>query len=167
MPALGYIFTGWSGDIEGQGNPLTVVMDGNKSFGATFVKDTADTDGDDFSNYDELIVYQTDPADANSYPTHRVTILGDWHGRGVVGGERINYKKGTTATLSASANEGYVFDGWFGSVTGTESSVSILMDSDKTVGVGFSPDERDTDNDNGNYDEGWFVYRPRRFRKLS
>ena len=67
-PNLGYLFTAWTGASTGTDNPLTLTMDGNKSSGATFTKDTADTDGDGFSNYDELIVHETDPANANSYP---------------------------------------------------------------------------------------------------
>ena len=43
-------------------------MDRNKTIGDVFTKDTADTDGDWFSNYDELVIHETDPADANSYP---------------------------------------------------------------------------------------------------
>ena len=43
-------------------------MDDNKNFG-NLCKDTADTDEDGFSNYDELIVHKTDPADSNDYPT--------------------------------------------------------------------------------------------------
>ncbi len=67
-PNLGYAFTAWTGASSGTNNPLTLTMDGNKTIGATFAKDTADTDGDGFSNYDELVTHKTDPTDANSYP---------------------------------------------------------------------------------------------------
>ena len=67
-PNLGYVFTAWTGANTGSSNPLNLTMDGNKTIGATFTKDTADTDGDGFSNYDELVIHETDPADANSYP---------------------------------------------------------------------------------------------------
>ena len=48
------------GDASGADNPLTLTMDGNKTVVASFIKDTADTDEDGFSNYDELIVHKTD-----------------------------------------------------------------------------------------------------------
>ena len=67
-PNLGYLFTAWTGASNGTDNPLTLTMDGNKTIGATFTKDTDDTDSDGFSNYDELVIHETDPADANSYP---------------------------------------------------------------------------------------------------
>ena len=49
-PDLGYLFSAWTGDASGSDNPLTITMDGNKTIGTTFTKDTADTEGDGFSN---------------------------------------------------------------------------------------------------------------------
>ena len=147
VPALGYVFTGWSADLEGQTNPLSLEVDSDKTIGATFARDTADTDGDDFSNYDELIVYQTDPADADSYPTHRITIIGEFDGKGSIEGDAQIYKKGTTATLTATPLEAYVFSGWSGPIQSQESSINLVMDSDKEVGVAFSEDPRDPDGD--------------------
>ena len=40
-PNPGYLFIGWTGDASGTENPLTILMDGDKSIGATFVRDTA------------------------------------------------------------------------------------------------------------------------------
>jgi regulation of enolase protein 1 (concanavalin A-like superfamily) len=37
VPDTGYSFNGWSGDLSGQDNPITVVMNYNKSVTATFV----------------------------------------------------------------------------------------------------------------------------------
>ena len=37
IPAVGYLFTGWTGDASGTANPLSVVMDGDKTIGAIFV----------------------------------------------------------------------------------------------------------------------------------
>ena len=35
-PAVGYTFTGWSGDLTGTTNPITITMDANKTVTATF-----------------------------------------------------------------------------------------------------------------------------------
>ena len=60
-PDPGYLFGGWTGDATGAANPLSFVMDTNKSIAATFVEDTRDPDGDGLTNYQELAVYHTDP----------------------------------------------------------------------------------------------------------
>ena len=41
VPATGYLFTAWTGASTGTDNPLTLTMDGNKTIGAIFTKDTA------------------------------------------------------------------------------------------------------------------------------
>jgi hypothetical protein len=68
VPNLGYAFMGWTGDASGTSNPLILTMDADKSVGATFAPDTDDTDGDGTSNYDELVVYGSDPNSAASTP---------------------------------------------------------------------------------------------------
>jgi uncharacterized repeat protein (TIGR02543 family) len=65
-PNLGYRFTGWTGDASGTTNPLTITMDADKTVGATFEKDLSDTDSDGLTAYDELVVYATNPALADT-----------------------------------------------------------------------------------------------------
>ena len=65
-PSAGYVFVGWNGDASGNTNPLTVTMDANKSIGATFTIDTRDPDGDGLSNYQELVVLNTNPNNPDS-----------------------------------------------------------------------------------------------------
>ena len=38
VPAEGYRFAGWSGDLSGLTNPATVAMNGDKSVAASFVR---------------------------------------------------------------------------------------------------------------------------------
>lgn len=61
-PDPGYLFTGWTGDASGLTNPLSVLMDSNKTIGAPFEPDINDDDGDDLTNYQELAVYGTNPS---------------------------------------------------------------------------------------------------------
>lgn len=73
------------------------------------------------------------------------------HGTVTGGG---NYLHGTTATLTATGNPGYVFSTWTGDVTGTANPLAVLMDSDKIITANFVPDPNDTDHDGlTNYQE--------------
>lgn len=60
-PSSGYLFTGWSGDASGTNNPLSVLMNGDKTIGATFSPDPNDTEDDGLTNYQEIVLYGTDP----------------------------------------------------------------------------------------------------------
>ena len=60
-PSSGYIFGSWSADASGSSNPLTIIMDSDKTVGTTFVMDTRDPDSDGLTNYQEIIVHLTDP----------------------------------------------------------------------------------------------------------
>jgi uncharacterized repeat protein (TIGR02543 family) len=57
----GYVFDGWTGDLTGSANPQTLLMNSNKTVGATFIHDTQDSDGDGLSNYDEAVIHGTNP----------------------------------------------------------------------------------------------------------
>ncbi len=107
-PSTGYVFTGWTGDAGGTANPLSILMDANKTIGATFSRQ-----------------YTLTPS-----PSANGTIAGI-----ATGGE---YLAGTTATLTATPSTGYVFAGWTGYASGTANPLSVLIDSDKTIGATFS-----------------------------
>ncbi len=65
-PGPGYVFGGWSGDATGTDNPLSVLMDADKTIFASFVPDTSDIDGDGLSAHDEIVIYGTNPARADT-----------------------------------------------------------------------------------------------------
>ncbi|HDO19705.1 MAG TPA: carboxypeptidase regulatory-like domain-containing protein, partial [Thermoplasmatales archaeon] len=48
-----------------------------------------------------------------------------------------SYEEGTEVTLTAIANEGYIFDHWSEDLSGDENPVTITMNSDKTIVAHF------------------------------
>ena len=126
-------------------------MDSANTIGATFTKDTADTDGDGFSNYDELVTHSTDPADNASYPTRTLTASSTTNGKI---SSTATHKLGATTTVTATADTGYLFTAWTGANTGSTNPLTLTMDDNKTIGATFSKDTRDTDSDGlTNYQE--------------
>jgi hypothetical protein len=60
-PQPGYLFGSWTGDAFGSSNPSTLLMNSDKTVGATFVEDARDSDGDGITNYQEIVLHLTDP----------------------------------------------------------------------------------------------------------
>lgn len=105
--APGYEFDQWSGDASGSSPTITVTMDSNKSVTAHFK-----------AQY--TLSTSVSPS-----------------GSGTVSPASGTYDAGTEVTLSATPAKGYVFDHWGGDATGTLSSVSITMSSEKSVTAYF------------------------------
>jgi hypothetical protein len=62
----GYLFRGWTGEFTGQPAVFTHTLTTAITATAVFSPDTADSDGDGLSNFDEIVIYQTDPQNADS-----------------------------------------------------------------------------------------------------
>jgi len=105
VPATGFVFSGWTGAASGTDNPLTVLMDGNKTVGATF--------------------------------TAQYTVTLDSTTNGSISGVTNPYLSGSTATLTATPADGYVFNGWTGDASGTTNPLPVTMDGNKTIGANF------------------------------
>jgi len=172
-PDLGYLFIGWTGDASGADNPLSVAMTTSQSVGATFAVDQRDPDGDGLTNYEELLVYGTDPdnpdtdgdgssdgqeksegsdpTEATSFPTRLLTISPSSNGTITGAG---SYQLGTAAVIEASPTPGYLFSGWIGDAAGSNNPLTIAMTESQSVGAIFSEDEADPDEDGlTNYEE--------------
>ncbi|MCD6117076.1 T9SS type A sorting domain-containing protein, partial [bacterium] len=48
------------------------------------------------------------------------------------------YDEGTTASVDVTVNDGYIWDGWSGDLTGTTKPTTITMDAPKSVTANFS-----------------------------
>jgi len=107
-PNSGYVFTGWSGDLTGTTNPATLVMNSNKSVTANFA----------------AVTYTLTISATNGSVTKTPN--------------QTSYTSGTTVTLQATPNSGYVFTGWSGDLTGTTNPATITMNSNKSVTANFT-----------------------------
>jgi len=68
-----------------------------------------------------------------------------------------NYPIGTKVTVTATADAGYLFDSWSGSVAGSEEQITITLDQDKTISATFIQDQADSDSDGlNNYEEATY-----------
>jgi hypothetical protein len=106
-PDLDATFTGWSGDLSGTTNPETVVLDAAKSVSAGFA-----------TLYD-------------------VSVAASGPGEVILDPPGGSYPEGTVVTVEAAPEEGAVFEGFDGSLTGTDSPQVLMVDSDETVIASF------------------------------
>jgi hypothetical protein len=126
-PDSGSVFGGWSGDVIGSCSTIIITMNSNKSVTSTF----------------------------NALYT--LTVIKSGIGAGTVTsspavidcGSTCSYQfiSGTNITLTATPDSGSAFGGWSGDATGTNSTVTITMDSNKSVTAIF----------NVNNEDGYFV----------
>jgi len=124
-PQPGYLFSSWIGDASGSNNPTTVLMNSDKTVGATFAQDTNDSDSDGLTNYQERVVYLTDASKA------------DTDGDGVNDGQEVT---DTTHPLLTDSDGDGLTDGEEKTLT----TNPLLADSDND---GISDFSEDPDND--------------------
>ncbi len=108
-PAVGYSFTAWSGDTTGTVNPFTKIMNGNKSYTATFT--------------------------INSYT---LTIVIDGNGAVVKVPDQPTYTHGSTVQITANPAAAHTFMGWSGDATGLTNPLNVVMNRNKTITATFS-----------------------------
>jgi NOL1/NOP2/fmu family ribosome biogenesis protein len=117
-PAAGSVFMGWGGACVGQGNPCTVVLNGDATASADFAL------------------------------VHRLDVSRTGAGGGAVastpagidcGGDCTEtYLAGTSVTLTAAAAADSVFTGWGGACVGQGNPCTIALSSDFTVSADFA-----------------------------
>ncbi len=114
-PAVGYIFSGWTGSgVADSGDPTTtVLMDGDKTVTATFTPQTYDL-------------------------TMAVAAGGGGATTPAVGGP-YNYGASAVVDVVATPDPGYAFDSWTGDVADPgDPTTTVTMDADKTVTATFA-----------------------------
>lgn len=107
----GYTFDRWSGSASGTSPALSVTMDSDKNIIAHFKP-----------LYHRLTV-QANPTEGGSVsPAAGTTYV-------IIADSKIS--------ATATPAEGYVFTHWSGDASGTENTIVITMDSDKTITANF------------------------------
>ncbi len=115
VPAAGWQFDNWSGDLTGSTNPDTITTDSDKSVTANFSQ----------------IMHTLDLTGVGS---GSVTVDGTpralpWSG---------SFAWGTVVTLEAVPVPGWLFTSWSGDLAGSTNPDTITTDSDKAVTANFS-----------------------------
>jgi len=110
-PNAGYGFKNWSGDASGSNPTVQITMDADKSVTANFVP-----------------VY-----------TLAVTISPSGKGTVAKNPDLAEYLEGTSVTLYATAISGYRFKNWSGDASGTNPTVQVTMNANKSVTANFEP----------------------------
>jgi len=110
-PAGGYTFDHWSGSASGTTSTITITMDSDKSLTANF-----------------QAIAQTYTLTTNVSPS----------GAGSVSPSYGEYESDAEVTLTATPASGYVFDYWDGATSGSSSTVTITMNSNKVVTAHFT-----------------------------
>jgi uncharacterized repeat protein (TIGR02543 family) len=110
VPASGYRFDNWSGDLSGSNtNPTTIVMSCSKNITANF-----------------------------SQIMHTLTMQVSNSGSTTPEAGTYSYSEGTAVNITATPDSGWQFGGWTGDVTESSSSKTIvIINSAKTVTANF------------------------------
>ena len=109
VPAPGYRFVGWSGDVTSKDNPLVLVMDCSKVVRAIF----------------SLIRY-----------TLTLEVEGGGRTEPLAGPH--DYSQGSTVDIVAIPDKGWLFERWKGNVADPASaSTTVKLDSDRVVTAVF------------------------------
>ena len=114
QPRDGYDFIGWSGDLSGSENPVTIEMDSAKNVTANF------------SNIMHPLTIQVTIQVNGSGSTNPTTGT-------------YSYGKETEIDIIATPDSGWQFNSWSGGAADpTSPETTILIDSDKSITANFS-----------------------------
>ena len=107
-PSFGWRFVRWTGDISSAQSSVELTMDSNKEVTALFAEES------------EGMTFELD-----------LNIEGD--GSVTIDPELEEYEEGTMVELTASPSAGWQFVEWKGDISSAQTSVELIMNSDKEV----------------------------------
>lgn len=127
VPSTGYQFQTWSGDVDAN-------VAGNASI--SVVMDRARTITVHFTSWEEPYTITVAASTCLSDPT-RINVS-----FGIFTCRAYPTSTGTMVDITAVAAEGYRFDGWKGSITGSQGNMSFVSNSSETITAEFSKSSR-------------------------
>ncbi len=110
-----YVFSGWSGNLSGTDNPKTFTVSGNMTIGATVIIDAANPPAQSTINVNQ-------PIGAT------ITLTP----------QQASYYNGTSISAQLTLQSGYQFNGWTGSLSGTNNPKTFLLNGNMTIGADVS-----------------------------
>jgi hypothetical protein len=114
VPAAGYLFEGWQGDIESLNETIYITFD------------------KDYQVYPKFSIIPT-------LVTYTITSVADTGGTVERYPLKNAYYENENVLVTAKANDGYMFKGWQGSLTGTANPVIVNMAGDIWLAPKFEP----------------------------
>jgi len=112
-PAAGWLFDHWSGSVSGSTNPTSVTMTESKSARACFKQTTPPV----------------------SKCLLKIIVAGEGSTSPCAGAHLLD--SGSTVTVTATPAAGWAFDHWSGDLSGTETAVSVTINSQMQVTAHF------------------------------
>ena len=112
-PNTGYVFSHWTGNANGNDNPLSINMTGNKSIQASFVRQQF---------------------------TLEVNVLGEGSvSQSLISTSKTtqDYTAGSVVRLLASPSSGWLFSGWSGAIDGSDNPYDVTINEAKTITANF------------------------------
>lgn len=130
-PRLGYVFVKWQGTTNAGGGGGWGDISTNSTLTNPFTLGLGTTN----TRYYNAIFAGAPAA------TYTLTVITNPAGGGTITGNTTNYTAGTNAFLTSSPSSSYTFERWFGTggLSSTSTTVSFLMDQNKTVYANFLP----------------------------
>lgn len=118
-PDAGYVFNGWGGDCGGTGY-CTITVDTGKNITASFERQWT------------ITVNKTGSGNGTINPNSGSLTWNSNSGAGL-------FVNGTSVTLTAVPDTGYVFTGWSGTACSGLEPCIVLVTDNKNITAGFSP----------------------------
>ena len=146
-----YGFAGWSGADTSTINPISIIVDTNKSLTARFEKLDTDNDGitDDIDQCPDTPANEQADSNGCSVSQKDFELTVSVEGEGTVTEEVVVaptiYQGTTQVQLTAVPAEGWEFTEWTGNATGPDNPITIEIDGTKNITAVFT--KKDTDGD--------------------